>query len=133
MLRASGNRLFYYYRSDAENAENNMKVDFLVRIGRKVCPIEVKSPSSDSISSLKKFHKKFPNTGQPTILYSGDMKMKNGILYLPLYMAMFLCPEFNSARQRIHENPDDLGVLFSLNIIKRDSSFSAIPLKMISQ
>ena len=90
MLRASGNRLFYYYRSDAENAENNMEVDFLVRIGRKICPIEVKSSSSDSISSLKKFHKKFPNTGQPIILYSGDVNTKDGILYLPLYMAMFL-------------------------------------------
>ncbi len=90
MLRASGNRLFYYYRSDAENAENNMEVDFLVRIGCKICPVEVKSSSSDSISSLKKFHKKFPNTGQPIILYSGDVNVKDGILYLPLYMAMFL-------------------------------------------
>ncbi len=90
MLRASGNKLFYYYRSDASNAENNLEVDFLVRIGRKICPIEVKSSSSDSISSLKKFHKKFPNTGQPIILYSGDVKTTNGILYLPLYMAMFL-------------------------------------------
>lgn len=90
MLRASGNKLFYYYRSDPENSENNMEVDFLVRIGRKVCPIEVKSSSSDSISSLNKFHRKFPNTGQPIILYSGDVKTKDGILYLPLYMAMFL-------------------------------------------
>ncbi len=90
MLRASGNKLFYYYRSDPAHAENDLEVDFLVRIGRRICPIEVKSSSSDSISSLKKFHRKFPNTGQPIILYSGDVKTANGILYLPLYMAMFL-------------------------------------------
>ena len=90
MLQASGNRLFYYYRSDAGNAENNMEVDFLIRANRKICPIEVKSSSSDSVSSLKKFHRRFPNTGQQIILYTGDVKTADGILYLPAYMAPFL-------------------------------------------
>lgn len=40
-LRASGHKLFFYSRSDTNNRENNMEIDFLIRKKRKICPIEV--------------------------------------------------------------------------------------------
>lgn len=91
MLRRNGHKLFFYSRSDKENRENHMEIDFLITQGKKVCPIEVKSGSYKSHSSLDKFTKKFSSKiGTPYILYTKDVMMKDGILHLPIYMAMFL-------------------------------------------
>ena len=90
-LAANGRRLFFYSRYDLENSENRMEIDFLIRRGDKVCPIEVKSGNSLLHSSLDKFRKKFgKQIGEAFILCTKDVSGKDGITYLPLYMATCL-------------------------------------------
>ena len=90
-LRGSGHKLFFYSRSDTNNRENHMEIDFLIRNKRKICPIEVKSGLYRRHSSLDKFRNKFMGKiGQPYILYTKDIQIKEGVIHLPIYMAMFL-------------------------------------------
>ena len=90
-LRASGHKLYFYSRSDTNNRENNMEIDFLIRKKRKICPIEVKSGTYRKHSSLDKFRSKFKGKiGQAYILYTKDILIKEDVIHLPLYMAMFL-------------------------------------------
>ncbi len=90
-LRAHGHRLFFYSRSDANCRSNSMEIDFLIRRERKICPVEVKSGSYRKHSSLDKFKSRFAGkTGQPYILYTKDILMKEGVVHLPVYMTMFL-------------------------------------------
>ena len=52
MLRCRGNRLFFYSCSDRENKENRMEIDFLIREGKRISPVEVKSSAYNRHSSL---------------------------------------------------------------------------------
>ena len=91
MLRASGHRLFFYSRNDSKGHANRMEIDFLIRNGRKISPIEVKSASYRKHSSLDKFITRFGNRlGERYILYGKDVMEKDGVLHLPLYMAGLL-------------------------------------------
>ena len=91
MLRCNGHKLYFYSRSDSNNRENHMEIDFLITEDKKIAPIEVKSANYRSHSSLDKFRKKFHrNIGTSYILYPKDVMAKDGIWHLPLYMAMFL-------------------------------------------
>lgn len=91
MLRTNGHKLYFYSRTDAINRKNDMKIDFLITEGNKICPIEVKSNNYVSHSSLDKFRDKFSSKiGNSYILYSKDVLVKDGIIHLPIYMAMFL-------------------------------------------
>ena len=91
MLRCNRNRLYFYSRSDNEHRENHMEIDFLISENKKISPIEVKSADYRSHSSLDKFRKKFSkNIENSYILYSKDVLIKDGIIHLPFYMAMFL-------------------------------------------
>ncbi len=93
MLRANGHKLFFYSRTRSKDEGGNtiggsIEIDFLVRSGRKICPIEVKSSTHIQHASLDRFIEKFGKSmGQPYILYTKDLKEKDGILFLPLYMA----------------------------------------------
>lgn len=90
-LVASGRKLFFYSRRNPESHRSELEIDFLIRRDGKICPIEVKSGRYQSHSSLDKFCAKFGNRlGQPYILYTKDTMERDGILHLPLYMAMFL-------------------------------------------
>ena len=90
-LRASGHKLYFYSRSDTDKRENNMEIDFLIRKKRKICPIEVKSGVYRKHSSLDKFRSKFGGKlGQSYILYTKDVLIKDDVIHLPIYMAMFL-------------------------------------------
>lgn len=91
MLRSNGYKLYFYSRSDNVNRENQMEIDFIIKEGKKIAPIEVKSSNYNSHSSLEKFKKKFQSKiGNSYILYSKDVMIKDGIIHLPFYMAMFL-------------------------------------------
>lgn len=91
ILRTNGHKLYFYSRSDNEHRENHMEIDFLITEGKKISPIEVKSGSYRSHSSLDKFRTKFSSkVGQSYILYTKDVMTKDNILHLPLYMAMCL-------------------------------------------
>jgi len=89
---ANGRKLFFYSRYDLEDAANRMEIDFLIRRGNTLCPVEVKSGKNWSKhSSLDKFRKKFgERLGESFILYTKDLQVKDGITHLPIYMAMFL-------------------------------------------
>jgi hypothetical protein len=66
-------------------------VDFLVRDGKKIDPIEVKSSGYTNHSSLDYLMKTYSKTlGQPYILYTKDLKKDGNVLFLPLYMAICL-------------------------------------------
>lgn len=91
MLRQGGHKLYFYSRSDSVNRENHIEIDFLITENKKISPIEVKSANYRSHSSLNKFRRKFSSKlGTSYILYPKDVMEKDGILHLPLYMAMFL-------------------------------------------
>ena len=91
MMRSNGHKLYFYSRTDSSNRSNHMEIDFLIPYGKKLSPIEVKSGNYRSHTSIDKFIKKFSSkVGTPYILYPGDIKKKDGITHLPLYMAMFL-------------------------------------------
>lgn len=90
-LRVHGHKLYFYSRSDKDRRENNMEIDFLVRKNKKVCPVEVKSGAYRRHSSLDKFITRFSGKiGQPYLLYTKDIMIKDGVVHLPLYFAMFL-------------------------------------------
>lgn len=89
-LVATGHRLFFYARNDREDSRNTMEIDFLIVQDGKVCPVEVKS-SRLTHSSLTKFKEKFgKRVGQPYVLCTRDLFERDGILFLPVYMTMFL-------------------------------------------
>ena len=88
MLRKRRERLYFYSRSDSQNRENHMEIDFLIAEGKKIAPVEVKSGDYRSHSSLDKFKKHFSSiVGNSYILYTKDVMIKDGIIHLPLYMA----------------------------------------------
>ena len=91
MLRRNGHKLYFYSRNDKEHRENHMEVDFLITEKKKIAPIEVKSGSYKSHSSLDKFKKKFaPKLSNSYIIYTKDVMLKDDIIHLPIYMTMFL-------------------------------------------
>lgn len=91
ILRCRGHRLFFYSRVDAANRANYMEIDFLISNNRFIQPVEVKSSSYRKHSSLDKFINKFGSRlGEKYILYQKDIMIKDGIIHLPVYMAMFL-------------------------------------------
>ena len=68
-----------------------MEIDFLISEKKKITPIEVKSSRYQKHTSLDKFMAKFKGRyNQPYTLYTKDIMEKDGILHLPVYMALFL-------------------------------------------
>lgn len=96
MIRATGRPLYFFSSYSKEEKEDNMEIDFLIRERKvksrhNIRPIEVKSTTRFSIVSLQKFRNKYANyITSPVVLYPGDYKKKNDIIFLPLYMAPFL-------------------------------------------
>lgn len=96
LLRSAGHPLYFYSCSSREDAEQRMEIDFLIRkktvtSKHNISPIEVKSSSHYRLSSLEKFRKKYDSyLGTPYVLHTGDLVQKDGITYLPLYMAGLL-------------------------------------------
>ncbi|MBS9775567.1 MAG: ATP-binding protein [Fusobacterium sp.] len=91
MLRVNGHKLFFYSRSDKKNSKNNIEIDFILSNHKKIFPLEVKSSTYRKHSSLDKFKTKFKDKiGESIILYQKDIMIKDGVLHLPMYMAIFL-------------------------------------------
>ena len=90
-LVTSGKSLFFYSRHNRETHRNEIEIDFLIRKDGVITPIEVKSGKYKSHASLDKFSKKFADRiGERIILYTKDVAEHDGIIHLPIYMAMFL-------------------------------------------
>ncbi len=95
-LRANDRKLFFYSRyskktDDGEIVSEAMEVDFLIRQGRDICPVEVKSSDRIRHDSLDRFDSKFKGRlGKSYILCTRDLRVEGDIVLLPLYMAWLL-------------------------------------------
>lgn len=96
MLTAAGHKLYFYSNSSRENADDRMEIDFLIAKSKitsmhNISPIEVKSGERYTLSSIRKFRKKYADyCSVPYVLHTKDYKEEDGIVYLPVYMTMFL-------------------------------------------
>lgn len=92
MLTAIGCKLFFYSNPSRENKEDRMEIDFLiskkaVTSRHNISPIEVKSSTGFTTTSLEKCIKKYSSfMSQAYIVYTGDLEKDGGYLYIPLYM-----------------------------------------------
>ena len=92
MLVASGHKLYFHSESSPGNAKNRMEIDFVVsksKLARRhnVMPIEIKSGANITHASLDKFRNKYAEWCGESFLFSDrDVRMENGITYLPHYM-----------------------------------------------
>ena len=96
MLRASGRELFFHFNADRTDASKRMEIDFLLAkraatSRRNVIALEVKSGRDYTTVSLDKFKKRFPGyLAKACVIHPGDLSEREGVLYLPLYMAGLL-------------------------------------------
>ena len=96
MLRAAGHRLFFFSKYSAESASDRMEIDFLISKSQitsrhNISAIEVKSGKQYTTTSLNKCIAKYSNQmSTPYVLHAKDLKVDNGIVYLPLYMTPLL-------------------------------------------
>lgn len=96
MLRASGHRLYFYSKSSNVSADERMEIDFLIAkpiitSRHNISPIEVKSGRQYTLTSLKKCVAKYGNhLSDSYVLHDKDVKVEDGIVYLPLYMTPLL-------------------------------------------
>ena len=96
MLRASGHELYFYSSYSKTDSSQTMEVDFLVRKNNvtsrhNISPIEVKSTKNYTTVSLDKLRHKYASAlATPYIIHTSDLKVVDGIVYLPLYMAPLL-------------------------------------------
>lgn len=96
MLVASGHKLYFYSNPSREDRNARMEIDFLIakdKISNRhnISPIEVKSSTRYTLTSLRKFVNKYKEqTYIPYVIHPNDFKEEDGIVYLPLYMTPML-------------------------------------------
>ena len=96
MLRAAGNRLYFYANHDRDDKSNRMEIDFLVAKSvlqrrHNISAIEVKGTGDYETRSLDKFIKKYDRyLNIPYVLHDKDFKKVGSKVYFPLYMAGLL-------------------------------------------
>lgn len=90
-LAAAGHRLFFYSKTDKEDYHNNIEIDFLVRKGKKINVIEVKSGEYRKHTSMDRFAARYSDkVGDQYIVYLKDLKRDGNVLCIPAYMAYYL-------------------------------------------
>lgn len=95
MLVAAGHKLYFYTRYNADKHRNDMEIDFLLTNGSKlkykVWPVEVKSSARYTTTSLERFRESFrERTGGAYVVHPKNVAEKDGVLFLPAYMAFCL-------------------------------------------
>ena len=96
MLKTAGNELFFYSNSDRDDKESRMQIDFLIQkeivtSRHNISPIEVKSSTNYTLRSINKCVKKFGEyLSTPYVLHTKDVELKDGLVFLPLYMTPLL-------------------------------------------
>ena len=94
MLRASGHELYfheYLYKPDGSDKEKKYEIDFMTVKKKKICPIEVKSSNYKSHKSFDYLIQKYQLKMEDRyIVYTKDLKYKDGIMYIPVYMTVFI-------------------------------------------
>lgn len=95
MLRAAGNKL-YFYTNASHDKEDKMEIDFLVRkpsvtSRHNISPIEVKSSTRYTLTSLNKYRRKYVEyLATAYVIHSNDYEEKDGIAFVPFYMTPLL-------------------------------------------
>lgn len=85
-----------YYNVKLYKGESRMEIDFLIAKSKinsrhNISPIEVKSGRNYTLTSLRKFMKKYAKQADvPYVLHTKDLKVEEGIVFLPLYMTPLL-------------------------------------------
>ena len=96
MLRAAGHKLYFFSNSSRTSVEDRMEIDFLIAkpvttSRHNISPVEVKSGQRYTLNSLRKCIAKYGSQlSTPYVLHDKDMKIEDGIVYLPLYMTPLL-------------------------------------------
>lgn len=95
MLVSNGHKLYFYTHYNEEKRRNDIEIDFIIsnnnKLKYKIYPIEVKSTKKYSIASLERFKKKYSSgIGECYVIHPKNLSVKDGITYLPAYMAMCL-------------------------------------------
>ena len=96
MLVASGHKLYFYNNPSRDDASLRMEIDFLIAKSKitskhNISPIEVKSGGKYTLTSLKKCREKYTEQLDTlSVLHKNDLKVEEGIVYLPLYMTPLL-------------------------------------------
>ena len=96
MLVASGHKLYFYSNSNREDSDSRMEIDFLIAKNKissrhNISPIEVKSSKKYTLTSIRKFLKKFDKQlHTPYVIHINDLKEEENIVFLPIYMTPLL-------------------------------------------
>lgn len=96
MLRTAGHKLYFFSSYSKTESEERMEIDFLVPKAvisnrHNIHPIEVKSSPRYTLTSIVRFAKKFDSyVAEPIVLHTSDVKVEDGVIYLPLYMGCLL-------------------------------------------
>lgn len=86
ILVSKGYDLLFHSVKDAERKERTMEIDFLIRKGIKVCPIEVKSARFREHASLDRFIAAYSRKlGVRYVVTTAPAENKGGIDYIPIY------------------------------------------------
>jgi uncharacterized protein len=91
IFTASGYRLFYHTWPTG-NGKHSYEIDFLLSKGSKIVPIEVKSSSYKTHTSLDAFCEKFSSrvANDRYLIYTKDYAKDGNITYLPAYLSFLL-------------------------------------------
>ncbi len=95
MLHAAG-RPLYFYAKASPAAKERMAIDFLLpsptlEDWSRLSPVIVKTGPKTTLSSLRKYLAKFlEHLATPYVLHEGDVKVADGIVFLPYFMAPLL-------------------------------------------
>jgi hypothetical protein len=95
MLVASGHKLYFYTRYNADKHRNDIEIDFLLsnasKIKHKIFPIEVKSGDKYSITSLTRFNEVYSSrVARSYVIHPKNLSVKDNTLYIPPYMTFCL-------------------------------------------
>ena len=96
MIVASGRKLYFYAKSDNDDAEERMEVDFLIAkngIGSRhnISAVEVKKTKRIAFSSLTKFKTKFASwLATSYVVHTGAYAKDQDPVRLPVYLLPFM-------------------------------------------
>ena len=76
MLTAGGHKLYFYSNPSRNDSESRMEIDFLI--------------AKSKINSRHNMKKYAEQADVPYVLHTKDLKVEEGIVFLPLYMTPLL-------------------------------------------
>ncbi|MCD8286844.1 MAG: AAA family ATPase [Clostridia bacterium] len=93
MLAPSRRDLYFYRHYDGVSKLADIDADFMVYEDHRICPVDVRAVDatgrgSASLERLKARYERY--IGKGYVLHTGNVAVKDDIIYLPVYMAMYL-------------------------------------------